>query len=173
MQSQDIGDHTKEVYARYGLAMYCAQVLEHGLANALMIVELVPTRRHLVETREQWTQEADAFEARAFKSTMGRLLKRLRDVTVVPPDLDALLDEALESRNWLAHDFFRERALEFMTYPGREQMIHEVDDCRARLEIADQRLADVIQPLRERAGITEEVLEQARQKLFSTRPHQG
>ena len=38
MDNED--EHTKEVYARFGLAVYYAQVLEHGLVNALTISRL-------------------------------------------------------------------------------------------------------------------------------------
>jgi hypothetical protein len=34
MSDHDQGEHVKEVCARFGLAVYCAQVLEHGLVNA-------------------------------------------------------------------------------------------------------------------------------------------
>jgi hypothetical protein len=36
---------TREVYARYGLAMYKAQVLEHGMVNAVIISRMMPTIR--------------------------------------------------------------------------------------------------------------------------------
>jgi hypothetical protein len=36
----DKDEHVNEVYARFGLAMYFAQVLEHGLVNAFIWVKL-------------------------------------------------------------------------------------------------------------------------------------
>jgi hypothetical protein len=44
----------KEVYARFGLAVYWAQVLERGVVNALVIVDLIPSRRHLARSAEEW-----------------------------------------------------------------------------------------------------------------------
>ena len=35
MSDDDLSNHIKEVYARFGVAFYYAQVLEHGLVNAL------------------------------------------------------------------------------------------------------------------------------------------
>ncbi|WP_269077590.1 hypothetical protein [Xanthomonas cannabis] len=32
---EDHGEQVKEIYARFGLAIYQAQCLEHGLVNAL------------------------------------------------------------------------------------------------------------------------------------------
>ena len=40
--SDDKNEHVKNVYAHFGLAMYFAQVLEHGLANAMMSAQLLP-----------------------------------------------------------------------------------------------------------------------------------
>lgn len=36
------GEEFKVVCAYYGSAMFFAQVLEHGIANALMVVDLIP-----------------------------------------------------------------------------------------------------------------------------------
>ena len=33
-------EQTRDVYAHYGLAMYLAQTLEHGIVNALVILRL-------------------------------------------------------------------------------------------------------------------------------------
>jgi hypothetical protein len=50
----DEDEHVKEVYARFESAVYYAQVLEHGLVNALVILDLIPNRRHLVRSRDEW-----------------------------------------------------------------------------------------------------------------------
>jgi hypothetical protein len=166
MQHSDEGDHVKEVYARFGLAVYCAQVLEHGLVNALLILDLIPNRRHLANSRERWGADVDAFMDRNFEATMGRLLRKLHQVTHVPPDLEAQLTKALEARNWLIHGYFRDRSDEFMSYAGREQMLQEIDDCREQLVAADRRLEEITTPVRQQAGITDEVLEREYQRML-------
>src|SRR5258707_9358823 len=103
----DEGEQIKEVYARFGLAVYFAQVLEHGIVNALLIVSLIPSRRHLVPSIEEWAAEVDAFTGRHFEDTMGRLIKSLRSVTTLGVGLEVLLRDALGKRNWLVHDYFR------------------------------------------------------------------
>lgn len=159
MQQVDEGEHIKEVYARFGLAVYYAQVLEHGLANALLILDLIPNRRHLAISREQWGADVDAFMDQNFAATMGRLVRELRRVTDVPPDVEAQLKKALEDRNWLVHSYFRDRSDEFMSYRGRERMLQEIDEFRNRLVAADRRLEEITAPVRQRAGITDELLE--------------
>ena len=44
MSNDPTDEHVKTVYAHYGLALYLAQCLEHGLANALVYVNLIPRR---------------------------------------------------------------------------------------------------------------------------------
>jgi hypothetical protein len=166
VQRQDPDEQIKEVYARFGLAVYFAQVLEHGLVNALVILDLIPNRRHLASSRERWGADVDAFMDRNFEATMGRLMSKLHECAQVAPDLEKLLMDALQTRNWLVHDYFRERAVEFMSGNGREQMLREIDDCRERLAAADRRLEEVTTPLREQAGITSEVLKREYQRLI-------
>jgi hypothetical protein len=94
-------------------------------------------------------------------------------VTQVDADLDQLLNEALRKRNWLAHDFFRERATEFMSATGREQMLREVDECRDLFQSADKRLEATVEPLRKKAGITDESLAREYQRMLSERKGDG
>lgn len=167
------GEHVKEVYARFGLAVYYAQVLEHGLVNALVVLDLIPSRRHLARSAEEWGAEVDAFTDRHFEVPMGRLMKSLRDVTQVGADLEGLLREALSKRNWLVHNFFRERAKDFMSSAGREQMIREVEECRDLFQTADNRLEAIVAPLRAKAGITDELLEREYRHLLEGHEHDG
>jgi hypothetical protein len=159
------GEHVKEVYARFGLAIYCAQVLEHGIVNALIVLDLIPSRRHLARSPEEWGTTVDESTSRHFESTMGRLVRDLQSSSAVPSDLEGLLRDALTKRNWLAHDFFRQRADAFMTESGRERMLREVDECRAAFVTADERLEEIVTPLRHAAGLTDEMLEQVFQEM--------
>jgi hypothetical protein len=151
-------EHVKEVYARFGLAVYFAQVLEHGIVNALVILDLIPTRRHLARSASQWGEVVDEFMSQHFEDTMGKMMRDLRSVTSVPGDLEGLLRDALKKRNWLAHHFFRERALEFMSASGRDAMIQEVAECRAVFKSADERLDQIVRPVRVASGLTDEML---------------
>jgi len=165
MNDHDHAEHLKEVYARFGMAVYCAQVLEHGLVNALVILDLIPSRDHLARSRDEWAAEVDAFMDRHFEATMGRMMKNLRDVTPVGTELESLLREALRRRNWLIHDFFRERATELISSAGRDQMLHEVDECRELFQTVDERLETIVAPLRRKLGITDELLEREYRRL--------
>ncbi|MCX6546118.1 MAG: hypothetical protein NTV05_17120 [Acidobacteria bacterium] len=92
-------DLVRDTYAYYGLAMYRAQVLEHVIVNAMVIARM-PDRGRIARPR------IDAFMDRQFESTLGQLLRELKQHVDVPADLSARLREALSKRNWLAHDYF-------------------------------------------------------------------
>lgn len=154
----EIGDHTKEVYARFGLSFYYAQVLEHGIVNALVMLDLVPKRHDQARTVAKWEATFDSFMSEHFERTMGRLLHDLRSVTTVPDDLEALLRDALTRRNRLAHSFFRDHSENFISENGRNRMIAEVEECRVVFEAADDRLEQVIRPIRMKAGITDQMI---------------
>lgn len=160
-------DDIKEVYARFGLALYYAQVLEHGIVNALVVVDLIPSRRHLARSKAEWEAAVDAFMGLHFEHTMGKLMYDLRSVSRIPTDLDDLLKRALRKRNWLAHEFFRERATEFFTSSGRDQMLTEVDKCCDLFKAADEALENVVKPLLSAAGITDEILEREYEAMLA------
>src|SRR5438034_11431655 len=114
-------EHIREVYAYFGLAAYFGQVLEHGIVNAMVILRL--------PNRDRFTRgDIDAFMDQQFENTLGKLIKTLRAEIALPADLEGILKQALKLRNWLCHDYFRERAREFMTEAGRAGMLAELED---------------------------------------------
>ena len=159
-------EHCKEVYARFGLAMYEAQVLEHGIVNASVVVDLIPERRHLARSRAEWEKEFDEFMGRHFKQTMGHLLRGLGSFSKLPPDLEDILIRALARRNWLAHDFFRDRATEFMSSKGRDQMLAELDESAVLFRSADDSLVKVMEPIMRNQGVTNEMLTESFQAII-------
>jgi hypothetical protein len=114
-------EETREVYARYGLAMYFAQVVEHAIVT-LMIALRLPERGTLTK------RDIDQFMDEAFTMTFGRLLKELRRMGQPIDFVQQNLDQARNMRNWLAHRYFRDRAVQFMSPAGRVVMLEELDD---------------------------------------------
>jgi hypothetical protein len=114
-------EEVREVYARYGLAMYFAQVVEHAIVN-LMIALRLPDHGALSR------RDIDQFMDEAFAMTFGRLLKELRRLGQPTELVQRDLDQARDMRNWLAHRCFRDRAVQFMSPAGRIGMFQELDD---------------------------------------------
>jgi hypothetical protein len=150
----DPDDHAKEVYAHFGLAIYLAQVLEHGLVVALIYADLMPSRKP-----HHTTADFDLFMDRHFETTMGQLIKAVQKHVPVPAELKVLLLEARAKRNWLVHHYFRERAESFMNEPGREKMIAELKKAHGLFSRTDELLGEVVRPLREKFGFTDKKLE--------------
>ena len=157
------GAHIKETYAHFGLAQYLAQVLEHGIVNALVYLELIPSKVHTKQerTREEWVQHFDDFMVKNFDATLGRLMKRLREHDVVTGELEASLAPALRARNWLAHGYFRDRASEFITEAGRDTMMAELQEFQNLFEKSDELLEAALKPTRLKYGFTDEKLDEA------------
>jgi len=168
MNQDSKDEHVKTVYPHFGLALYLAQVLEHGLAIALMYAELLPRRAGKPVPRKQWETEFDLFMNEQFEKPLGRLIGGLRKATSVPADLEDLLTTALKTRNFLAHHFFRARAESFMSRDGRENMIEELESAQRFFDSADEKLTEVARPLREKYGLTDEKLKPFEQKYLNT-----
>ena len=150
----DEGAHNKAVYAHFGLAMFCAQCLEHEVVNTLTLLELL-ARKATIRTRAEWEAAVDSIMDNHFEHTLGKMIKDLKQLTTVPPTLEAMLGEALRARNWLAHDYFRERATDFMTPPGREGMIDELEQPQDMFRMADRTLHATYDAVRTRYGVTD------------------
>lgn len=165
MENDPLSEQVKEIYANFGLAIYQAQCLEHGLVNALVFLDLIPNRRKLAKSAEEWAELVDSFMDSKFELTLGRMIRALKEVTVVDPDLQDNLSTALSKRNWLAHSYFRERAEAFLTESGREAMLAELEVTQAIFCRADDALEVAIRPARERAGLTDEALAATYAKL--------
>lgn len=159
MVEDSLSEQVKEVYANFGLAIYQAQCLEHGIANALVYIDLVPNRRRLAKDADEWAALVDSFMSSNFELTLGQMIRRLKEVTTVAPELEGQLSAALARRNWLAHHYFRERSETFLTSAGRATMLVELEAAQEVISRADVSLEATIKPAREKLGFTDELLE--------------
>ena len=154
----------REVYARYGLAMYMAQVLEHAVVNALLILQFLPTRPDH-KSKESWESAFDDFYDGEFGRTFGNMLKTLDGLNILPPALISKLRAAKSTRDRLAHSFFRDRDLQFFTQSGRVSMIDDCEVAIAEFKAADGELEAFCAPFRLRFGMTDEWIEQKVREL--------
>lgn len=130
-------DFTKEerqlnaVYACYGAAAQHAQHFEAALAELLIVYNKL-TNKSLTP------QEFEAMEVSLQKRTMGDLLKnhfrkvfRIHDFTV-----EGLMDSGLNARNYLMHNFLREREQYLGNEDGRFMLLTELTEIGRMLESA-------------------------------------
>ena len=92
-------DNTREMYARYGLAMYLAQTVEANLKSALSMAELG-------DSRFQTLEDFDTYAATNFKTVLGRLIEKFKPFLSTDQQFADDLQLALLTRNQLAHHFF-------------------------------------------------------------------
>jgi hypothetical protein len=151
-------DQIREVYARAGLALYGAQVLERGLANLVVVAQIGSEIRTLEALDARWEE--------VFGLTMGRQLREALNVAEFSPGEIEQLHDALKSRNFLAHDYFWDRADELLSVAGRNRMLDELKKLRQRFEDADGLLEPRIDKLSTRLGITREMRRQEVEKLL-------
>lgn len=121
LEQLDDNEQCREVYAWAGLALYQAQVIEHGLVNAILVVRLAEDSDFASSF-----SDGDHFFAEHFQRTMGQLMKRLRKHLTIDATFDHRLDDLLRRRNFVIHNFFRERAELFMHQEGRAIMLDEL-----------------------------------------------
>ena len=158
MTEDDKSEQCKEVYAHAGLALYLAQCFEKSLENFLVL--------HARVSGECITlAQLDTFEERVEAQTLGRLLTDTRKHVRFDDGAEKLLATALQRRNFLAHRFFKERAADFMSPPGRDRMIAELIEIRECFRSADLVGSVICKGLQNVLGISDAMIEREFQRL--------
>lgn len=127
----------REVFARFGLAMYFAQCLERQIGFLLATM-------YNQEFLQVPPEERDAFFDREAAKTLGRMKRDLGKKTYLSTTLESRLHEAVKLRNWLAHRYFGERDLNITTPEGREQMIFELQEKADFLKELDREFTQLL-----------------------------
>jgi hypothetical protein len=151
-------EHVREVYAHYGLAMYWAQCLEQSIFQHLLFFDHFPKAVAKYTTLETWAKDFDQFEAHELGQTMGRLIGRLREVGQPTDAVEKSLAKVLKGRNWLAHGYFADRAIEFNLPDGRDLMIRELEGLTEQFRSCAKQLDAVSLPAAQKLGFTDEML---------------
>ncbi len=148
----------REVYSRYGLAMFMAQVLEHGMVNTLLVLRLLPTMKDHAN-RSSWDEAFEHFYDAELAKTFGNMVRALEQTGAFSPDLVERLRAAKVHRDHLAHRFFREHDADFMSRSGRTRMIAECEELIELFQGIDREVEGIVAPQRAKFGITPEWIE--------------
>lgn len=130
------GELCKEVYAHYGLCMYLAQVFETGLINILTALETAASKRHDQQTFEAFYEKHEGL-------TFGNLMKALARHHILSDDLTEEVRLLKSERDRLAHHFWREHDLDFMTVGGCHVMIEQLEQFQRRFAALDRRVTQI------------------------------
>jgi hypothetical protein len=153
-------DDPKEVYAFFGLAMYNANLVESSLINLAVALNLNQAKAITQEVFEAAFGEMEA-------KTLGQLLKATRRFAAIPPEMEPVLLEALDKRNFLAHGFFRANAEEIIHDSGKRAMITELSSMIELFMRADALLTPVYMSLWEKYGVTEEFIQSELERAYA------
>ena len=144
--------HRREIYAQFGLAVYLAQVLEHGVVNMLSVTHIRQEATSLLDYDERVSA--------VLRRTFGALITRLGSVLDGDPQLVDDLTAALDKRNYVVHRFWRERVQLTQTVQGRNRLLGELQDLQALFASVDQRLDRVVFTYSEANGVTRQKVEE-------------
>lgn len=150
---------TREIYAKYGLAMYLAQCLETGLVNLLVYLEVK-------DGDKINSVDIDLFMEENYEKTLGRLINSLKQAMEISDNLETELKELLEIRNYLAHRYFRVKAIDFMKKDGRQHMLSELESFISKLENGDKKVGSISSVISEQYGITDAMISKTVEELL-------
>lgn len=140
---------TREMYARFGLAVYFCQTLELQLVN------------HLAAMRVDSGLDLSGVDGLLrgwFGDVMGRHVREVSTQLAVSEATAGLLGKALVRRNWLVHHYFRSRADRLGTVEGKQAMVAELNAYAEQLQAADEALTAETTALMTDRGLTPEAI---------------
>ncbi|WP_337032172.1 hypothetical protein [Paenibacillus illinoisensis] len=129
MQHGDMLDseHSRELFAYYGLAVYYGQALEQQLVNLILLMKLSQGKVVSDEDLE------DLYE-RKMSSSLGQLIHEVKHHFTFSDEETRQLNELWKQRNSIVHHYFKERIHETFSPEGRSRMIKELEDFKSRAQ---------------------------------------
>jgi len=151
----------KEISALFGRVVFFIQAFERQLGITLASVCLSDPDAVM---REQY----DALLSRNFKKTLGQLFHKVKDDLNIPDDVKQEIEAALQLRNFLIHNYFWERMIEFNTSTGRQAMLEELDQACLVFQEVDSKVTAITMEWAAKRGVTEEDYARELEKLLKT-----
>lgn len=129
MQHGDMLDseHSRELFAYYGLAVYYGQALEQQLVNLILLMKMSQGKVVSDEDLE------DLYE-RKMSSSLGQLIHEVKHHFTFSDEETRQLNELWKQRNSIVHHYFKERIHETFSPEGRSRMIKELEDFKSRAQ---------------------------------------
>ncbi|AWB44398.1 hypothetical protein DCC85_09270 [Paenibacillus sp. CAA11] len=140
-------NHAKELFSYFGLAVYYSQALEQQLANLIMLMKLAEGKVPSEEDFEELYQ-------RKLSSSLGQLVQEIRHYFSFSSEETEELMHLWKQRNYIVHDYFKERIHETFTEDGRTAMIEEFIDFKERAQHFEAKLQTYSRELYEQLGLS-------------------
>ncbi|UHG95140.1 hypothetical protein [Pseudomonas sp. 7-41] len=158
----------RDVYAHFGLAMYLAQCLEQSIFVHLMFFDFFPRNVKNFKEQERWQQDFDRYESEELGKTMGRLIQAFNDAGQPTDEIKVVLTNVLVQRNRLAHKYFSEKSIAFMTESGRSEMITELESIQEMFGTAMAMIDAITMPVARSYGLTEEMQRRVMEEMMTS-----
>jgi len=149
----------REVFAQFGRAYFEAQSVEKELMVLLATV---------LGPGDDWLNQNGmaVLLDRYSKNTFGQLAYELKKKGVPTVVLDEI-EAAVKDRNWLAHNYFWDRAIDFAREDKREGMVKELAAMADRFAALDAKLTPLVRKWGSDRGVTDEVVRQTMDRMMS------
>src|SRR5450755_1283392 len=151
----------KEVSALFGRAVFFIQAFERQLGITIASVCLSDPDS---VTREQY----DALLSKNFKKTLGQLFHKMKDDLHIADEIKQEIETALQLRNFLIHNYFWERMLQFNTSIGRQAMLEELYHACTVFQEVDSKVEALTKAWGAKRGVTEQDYAEELEKLLKT-----
>ncbi len=151
-------EECKEIYAYFGLAIYQAQCVEQSIIQLITVLDFFEEKANNITTKEKWVEDYDRFIDEQTKKTMGWLISHLKKLNYIDENTENNLIDVLKKRNWLAHSYFPDRALEFLSKKGRHRMKGELEECIELFKNIQSLLNPITYSLMKKYDLTESAL---------------
>ena len=116
--------------------------------------------------QKRYEADFDNYMNDHFQRTMGSIIKRVLTLPDINDDLKKRIEEARERRNFLAHQYWRERSIKFATPQGRSEMRDELTADRDMFTQVDRDLDAAMKPARAKLQISKEMLKRHTEKVM-------
>lgn len=142
-------EHSKELFAYFGLAVYYSQALEQQLTNLLLMMKLskgnVPSEEDLTELYQ-----------RKLSNSLGQLVNEIQHHFPFTEEETVQLKKVWKERNYIVHDYFKERIQETFSPAGRSRMIRELSSFKDQAQALERKLQGYTNELYIKLGLDNE-----------------
>ena len=152
---------TREVFAHFGLAMYCGQVLEKDIVNLIVCLKFDKKQE---KTLKEWDRLTEIIH----KLTLGQLKNEINKEASISNDFKKILIELVEIRNFLAHQFFWDHAGKFCLLEGKTELISELDEYRDKFKEGQVYINKRIRVIFKDRGFTDKWVDDRMKKEMET-----
>lgn len=148
----------REIYAYVGYAVFLAQTLEGLLNQAIFSFVIIPAKKSEIreivakESLAEWETLIDSHDEQLRRYTFGKLLSKLKDSGALRPNVEETLKDALAQRNYVAHQFFKDKLATLYSENGQDDAILYLRQAGYILQKAINLLFPLVQAEVERYG---------------------